>query len=258
MEPGHPGSRIRRNINGVLINFFSDVHLEFGSLPIPDTNADIIIAAGDIGIYKQGIDWLKTTCKTVVYVAGNHEFYDQEYVSTLDTLRRSAKGSNVRFLECESFQIDRFRFLGCTLWTQLGGEENQNQERLTKTVNDFRKINYKQNRMDPETYAGLHRKSREWLINELSQPFDGETVVVTHHAPTFWSWDDSPKSLTRFAYCNDLKEIMHNYDIAAWFHGHTHSVSDYRCSGTRILCNPRGYHGRQTVAGFALDKIIKL
>ncbi|MGR9109092.1 MAG: metallophosphoesterase [Gammaproteobacteria bacterium] len=242
----------------MLINFFSDIHLEFGTVSIPDTQADVIIAAGDIGIHKQGMDWLKTAAKPVIYVAGNHEFYDQDYHATLAALRRSARGSNVQFLECDSFQLDDVRFLGCTLWTQLGGEDNEHLEQLRKSVNDFRKIKHENGFMDVETYSSLHQQSRDWLVSELSKPFDGATVVVTHHAPTFWSWDDSPKSLTRYAYCNDLKEIMHNFEIAAWFHGHTHSVSDYRCAGTRILCNPRGYHGRQKVMGFALDKIAKL
>ena len=242
----------------MLINFFSDIHLEFGTLGVPDTQADLIIAAGDIGIYKQGMDWLKSLKKPVIYVAGNHEFYEGEYLSTVDALRKECKGSKVNFLECESHQVGDVRFLGCTLWTQLGGKDNERQEQLRKSVNDFRKINYQKGLMDYETYAELHRKSLDWMIGELAKPFSGTTVVVTHHAPTFWSWDDSPKSLTRFAYCNDLKEIMHNHDISAWFHGHTHSVSDYRCAGTRILCNPRGYHGRQTVAGFSLHKTVRI
>lgn len=204
------------------------------------------------------MNWLKSSKKPVVYVAGNHEFYDQEYLDTVEALRGSSHGSNVRFLERESVVLNGTRFLGCTLWTQLGGEENDRKDELRSTINDFRKINYKKELMALETYADLHRKSRDWLIDELSTAFDGKTIVVTHHAPTFWSWDDSPNSLSRYAYCNDLKELMHKYEIAAWFHGHTHSVSDYRCAGTRILCNPRGYHGRQTVAEFASDKIVKV
>ncbi len=31
------------------INYFSDVHLEWSKCPLPDTDADIVIAAGDIG-----------------------------------------------------------------------------------------------------------------------------------------------------------------------------------------------------------------
>ena len=240
------------------INFFSDIHLEFGSLKIPQTDAEVIIAAGDIGIYKQGMDWLKSSKTPVVYVAGNHEFYDREYLTTVQELRRSAEGSHVHFLENEACVIDDVRFLGCTLWTQLGGKSNDRLEDLMYTVNDFRKISYQKKLMGFEVYAGLHHRSLKWLVKTLSRPFDGKTVVVTHHAPTYWSWDDSPNALTRYAYCNDLREIMHTYEIDAWFHGHTHSVSDYRCAGTRILCNPRGYHGRQSVAGFEPVKIVDI
>ncbi len=240
------------------INFFSDIHLEFGSLKIPQTDAQVIIAAGDIGIHKQGIDWLKSSTKPVIYVAGNHEFYDQEYLTTLDELRRSSEDSNVRFLENRSCVIDGVRFLGCTLWTQLGGKLNDRVDDLMYTVNDFRKISFKNELMGLDVYAGLHRRSLKWLIKELALPFDGKTVVITHHAPTYWSWDNSPNSLTRYAYCNDLKELMHEHDIDAWFHGHTHSISDYRCAGTRILCNPRGYHGRQSVTGFEPLKTVEI
>ncbi len=242
----------------MLINYFSDIHLEFGSLETPQTEADVIIAAGDIGIYKQGLKWLNSSTIPVVYVAGNHEFYDQEHSKTLDELRKDSTNSNVNFLENDSIILGDTRFLGCTLWTQLGGKDNDRVHELKRTVNDFRKIFYQQKPIDVTTYAGLHRESLNWLTKELALPFAGKTIVITHHAPTFWSWDDSPSSLTRFAYCNDLKEIMHEYEIAAWFHGHTHSVSDYRCAGTRILCNPRGYHGRQMVEGFEVGKVVEI
>ena len=57
------------------INYFSDIHLEFGPAELPDTDADIIIAAGDIGIYDQGLQWLQALDKPIIYIAGNHEFY---------------------------------------------------------------------------------------------------------------------------------------------------------------------------------------
>jgi len=31
--------------------------------------------------------------------------------------------------------------------------------------------------------------------------------------------------------------------IAFWVHGQTHSKFDYQIAGTRVVCNPRGYHG---------------
>lgn len=242
----------------VLINYFSDIHLEFGPLEIPENDSDIIIAAGDIGIYQQGLEWLASLSKPVIYIAGNHEFYDHEYHDTLDILRSAAANTNVHFLENDSVVIDGIRFLGCTFWTELGGEENDRIDDLLYTVNDFRKISYNNNLLEFEDYAELHRNSRQWLIEQLETPFSGETVVVTHHAPTHWSWDNSPSSLTRFAYCNDVRELIHQYEIQTWFHGHTHSVSDYKCAGARILCNPRGYVGRQKIRGFDPSKIVEI
>ena len=240
------------------IQYFSDIHLEFGSLEIGPTEADLIVAAGDIGIGVQGLERLKELGRPVVYVAGNHEFYGQEYFATISALHAGARGSNVRFLERESLIWGEVRFLGCTLWTELGGDENDQIEDLLRLVNDFRRIRYRHEVLNLRDYVLLHRESRHWLISELEQPFDGKTVVITHHAPTPWSWHESPTSIKRFAYCNDLKEVFHNFEIAAWFHGHTHLVSDYRCSGARILCNPRGYYPSQLVADFDPTKTVDI
>ncbi len=240
------------------IQYFSDIHLEFGTLARPDTDADIIVAAGDIGVGTQGLKWLQSLERPVVYIAGNHEFYGQEYHAMVDALRRGAEHSRVHFLECETLLVGETRFLGCSLWTELGGEENDRLEDLQRQVNDFRRIRFHGNPLTFSEYSQLHRKSRRWLVNQLDQPFDGKTVVVTHHAPTPWSWHESPTSIKRFAYCNDLKEFFHTYEIAAWFHGHTHVVSDYRCSGARVLCNPRGYFPEHLVGEFDPRRVVEI
>ncbi len=240
------------------INYFSDVHLEFGSLQTPSNDADIIIAAGDIGLNKQGVDWLKTFNKPVIYVAGNHEFYTGEYHEVLKMLRMECAGSRVHFLENNLFVYQDVRFLGCTLWADLMVDGIETAEALGKTLNDFRKITYSGHAFDIESFYKLHQRSKQWLEAELRRPFDGKTIIVTHHAPTSWSWNDSPYALKKFAYCNDLKAFLHEYEVAAWFHGHVHSISDYRIAGARILCNPRGYMGRKTVDGFDVNKVVEI
>ena len=232
------------------IQYFSDIHLEFGPLPASATDADLIIAAGDIGLGTQGLDWLKTLEKPVIYVAGNHEFYLREHAAELAALRIGAAGSNVRFLEQILWLFEGVRFLGCTLWSDLGREDKERIEQLAHSVNDFRKIQYGGNALTPADYLKLHDESRAWLAEQLDIPFPGQTIVVTHHAPTLWSWRESHNHIKRYAYCNDLKEFLHSYEIAAWFHGHTHAVSDYWCAGARILCNPRGYMPDRLVAEF--------
>ncbi|MGR9116800.1 MAG: metallophosphoesterase [Gammaproteobacteria bacterium] len=240
------------------INFFSDVHLEFGALEAPQNDADIIIAAGDIGVYKQGVDWLKTLNKPVIYVAGNHEFYTQEYNDTLNMLRKECAGSRIHFLENNQFLYGGVRFLGCTLWADLFVEGEETANALGKSLNDFRKITYGDAPFDALNFSKLYHRSKKWLETELSRPFDGKTVVVTHHAPSQWSWNDSPNALKKFAYCNDLKALLHEYEVAAWFHGHVHSLGDYRIAGARILCNPRGYFDHKLVVGFDVNKTVEI
>ena len=240
------------------INYFSDIHLEFGLLEAPDNDADIIVAAGDIGIGAQGLDWLKALNKPVIYVAGNHEFYTQEYQQMLQAIRKQCAGSNVHFLENDCFIFQGVRFLGCTLWADLFVEGDKKAEALGKTLNDFRKIKFDQKTFDAVDFSQLHQRSKAWLEQQLKQPFSGKTVVVTHHAPSMWSWNDAAHALKKLAYCNELKPLLHEYEIAVWFHGHIHSPADYRIAGARILCNPRGYFGKKVVPGFDQNRIVDI
>lgn len=229
------------------IQYFSDLHLEFGNLPFPHTDADVIVAAGDIGLGLQGLQWLKQARTPVVYVAGNHEFYQNELHETLLGLRRYSAGSQVHFLERDCFIYKGVRFLGCTLWSEL---DDRHVEALRGRVSDFKCIRYGNNPLLLTDYVRMHRQSMAWLEEELAKPYHGATVVVTHHAPLQRSWRGLPTSVKRSAYCNTLDSLMNRYAITAWFHGHTHFVNDYTAHGARVLCNPRGYHGRNPVNNF--------
>lgn len=240
------------------INYFSDIHLEFGDLQKPENDADLIIAAGDIGMFTQGVDWLKSLNKKVIYIAGNHEFYSDEFNFTLNTIREQCEGSNISFLENDELIFQGVRFLGCTLWADLFTDGDKKAKAIGKTLNDFRKITYKERVFNQKIFSKLYFDSRQWLETKLAEPFNGKTVVITHHAPTEWSWNDAPGALKKLAYCNNLKELFHEYEITAWFHGHIHSPGDYRIAGARILSNPRGYYGRKLVEEFDVNKTVEI
>lgn len=240
------------------INYFSDVHLEFGELTPPQTDADLVIAAGDIGVFNQGVHWLKKLNKPVIYVAGNHEFYFNEYHQVLSMLRSSCAHSNIHFLEKDPLILDGVRFLGCTLWTDLMAEGQEKANILSNTINDFHRILYGDKIFDLANHIELHQQSIEWLTKQLATPFDGKTIIVTHHAPTEWSWNRSPNSTRQLAYCNDLKYLLHQHDITAWFHGHIHHVSDYRIGETRVLSNTRGYCTMQTIDDFDINRVVDI
>jgi len=232
----------------------SDLHNEFEPLEIDQAalaNVDVVVLAGDIHTKDRSVGWAKKLAadlgKPAILVAGNHEFYNEHFDETLVKMRETAHGSDVHVLENETLVLDGVRFLGCTLWTdfKLFGTESSMELSVRKTMNkmnDFRYIRtagYR--RLHPNDTIRRHEQSRAWLISSLATPFDGKTVVVTHHAP-------SPRSIeSKFssdplspAFASDLEALM-GPSVDLWVHGHMHVSFDYEVNGTRVLCNPRGY-----------------
>lgn len=240
------------------INYFSDLHLEFGKLEQPANDADIIVAAGDIGPGLMGLHWLRSLNKPVIYIAGNHEFYGTELEQALADLRRYSEGTQVYFLENESVIVQGVRFVGCTLWTDLFRQGEDKVLQLQLMLNDFRKIRYQETSFSPEHYSQLHHVSHAWLVEKLAHPFMGKTVVVTHHAPSKWSWDGEHGALREIAYCNDLDCLQHSKLAELWIHGHIHNVTEYDLVGGKVVCNPRGYKGFKLAEGFDVNRIIEI
>jgi len=108
------------------IHLLSDIHLESGPYQIPSNlDCDVIVAAGDIDVGTEGVEWLKTLEKPVVYVLGNHEYWTTKDAPVdmsviLKDIKDAAAGSNVHVLENEFTVIDGVRFFGATFWTNLG------------------------------------------------------------------------------------------------------------------------------------------
>jgi len=240
------------------IQFFSDIHLEFGEFDIPATDADVIVAAGDIGVGLQGIEWLKQFDRPIVYVAGNHEYYGGDLVHTRAAIAEATAASRVHFLENAAVEIAGVRFLGATLWTDYRDGDATVMQHARQQMNDYLQIRCASRELTPEQIYDINWESRFWLARELDRPFTGKTVVVTHHAPTLRSWPYADGSNYRETYCNDLNDYFSRYDIDAWFHGHVHFVADYHQDSTRVLCNPRGYHGYQDIDDFSALKTVDI
>lgn len=116
-------------------------------------------------------------------------------------------------------------------------------------MNDFRYIRTESfRRIVPNDLVQESVKARSWLRSKLDEPFDGKTVVITHHAPSLRSLIDSPDAGTLLdaAYVNDCEHLMGGERVALWLHGHSHSAVDYEIRGTRVVCNPHGYPSEET------------
>ena len=114
--------------------------------------------------------------------------------------------------------------------------------------------------LTPQNTQALHRTAVNWLDAELSRPFAGQTVVVTHFAPhggcvapQHTNSDLSPYFVT------DLSGLMEKHRIALWCHGHTHTNNDFEAeNGCRVISNQRGYPGEVERSGFQPDLVITI
>ena len=243
--------------NTLKIQYFSDIHLEGGGeAPKAVSHGDVIIAAGDIGEGLGGINWLCQFDCPVMYVLGNHEYWGQDYADFIDTVYQACEGSNVCLLENTMHRIGRVRFLGCSLWTDYNCQDTKVMQ-MARQMNDFKQISHQGQLLSPSILLNTHRHSLAWLKDQLQEPFDGKTVVLTHHAPSMKSWYHSPTDPYRFCYCNQLEPWLEESPIDFWVHGHTHCQQNYQVGQVQVLCNPRGLPG-QGVKGFELTKQIEI
>lgn len=233
------------------LHILSDLHLEFSSFVPPETDAEVVVLAGDIGVGSSWPAWARNAFpdKEIIYVPGNHEFYDRQRARVLAELRTIAKGNGVHLLDNDTIVTrggdgHSVRFLGCTLWTDFlyfGEDFKAVAMREGQThLNDFRIIQEGEDRFTPARSIELHEESLAWLKAELAEPFDGKTVVVTHHLPSERSVADRYKmSPLTACFASHLDELFGK--MALWVHGHTHDCMDYEVNDTRVICNPRGY-----------------
>lgn len=243
----------------------SDLHLEISDMDTPKADADVVVLAGDIAVGNAGIYWARTIWPTteIVYVAGNHEFYGKERNSTIQDLRRAAKETGVHFLDNDEVMINGVRFLGATLWTDflLFGLTRQTQAMglASVSLNDFRMIREGEDKFTSPKSVSLFNESARWLKLKLSEPFDGKTIVVTHHLPSAESVAERyKKDLLSACFASNADHLLGPCNI--WIHGHTHDCFDYISRGTRVICNPRGYvlKGREENVDFNPEFVIEV
>ncbi|WP_445504801.1 metallophosphoesterase [Microvirga sp. G4-2] len=235
--------------------FMSDLH-NHSSWPFvppdPAPDCDVIVIAGDAGeqMSRKSIPWVAETFGRyglpTIYVPGNHDFYGSHLIHEVRKAQLVAEHYGIHLLATgQSVVIGDTRFVGATLWTDfdLGGYGHFAELEAMKYLNDYRYIRTEAYRKTlPKDTAAQHVAQRYRIEQVLAQPFEGPTVVVTHHAPLERSLQHGRvESELDAAYASNLSQTIEQYAPELWIHGHIHRNRDYTHDRTRVVANPRGY-----------------
>jgi predicted phosphodiesterase len=232
------------------IALLSDIHLSVNALPFPEVDADVVVLAGDISRPAAAIEWAKSCPVPIVYVAGNHEFYGSDLISTYEHLNRLSEGTQIHVLERSEYLHNGVRFLGCTLWSDYrlfdsAEDRAQGVDLATKLMRDFTHIKISPDFPDlfsPAVSQLIFLQTVAWLEDCFTRDKTTPTVVVSHFAPTRLSigplFENSPINAS---FVSDLEDRIKVWQPALWLHGHTHGSFDYPVGKTRVICNARGY-----------------
>lgn len=204
------------------LQLFSDLHADVSAFtaPVLGEGVDAVVVAGDtmqgaLGGFEL-LRQLVPKPTPLVVVCGNHEFYRRCVPEVLAAARGHAYALGVTLLEDAAAAVAGVRFLGCTLWTDSRSTARTGaraMETAARSLNDHRRSTWQKSpawlRFRPLEAWAAHRASRRFLEEELASPWNGPTVVVTHHAP-------HPRSVpSRFegdplnaAYASDLSALI--------------------------------------------------
>jgi hypothetical protein len=199
--------------------------------------------AGDIHSHTHAIETFANWPVPVYYIHGNHEAYVAHYYGVTAEIARVAEAAGVHYLERDAAALRGIRILGTCLWTDYALDNRQAaaMREAERTIHDHSTIRVGERAYFSPTIARAeHMKSCAWLQEQLAVPFEGRTVVVTHHGP-------HPNSvhprylgdLLNAVFVSDLSRLVEQADL--WIHGHVHDSFDYHVGKCRVLTNPRGY-----------------
>lgn len=194
----------------------SDLHLEnrpCWRIPESLPPFDVAVFAGDIAETPRAaveafIAAPALSGRQVVYVPGNHELFSGDIDARIADGKAAAHGTNVTLLDRDAVVAGGARFIGAILWTDydLKGDVARAMAAAEAGMYEHRLIRDGGGTFTPSRALDRHREDLAFIEAELAKPFDGPTVVVTHHAPDPRSVHEKyAQSLLSAAFASDLR-----------------------------------------------------
>ena len=231
----------------------SDLHLEMVSDPtyidglipvLPGDKETTLLLLGDIHVGVGATLFVREMVerfKYVIYILGNHEYYNHKFYELREQLRGALDISNVFILENQSIVLDGQKFAGCTLWTNGDKEHPLNKIRIQKGLADYRCIEGSHgNKLTVDETIATHKASLDFLRKEV----DNDTIVLTHHVPLLDVLSDPIhyNSPIQGGFESDLKDLIMDLQPKYWLYGHNHySCCPIPINNTTLFSNQACY-----------------
>ena len=245
----------------------------YGDQIIPSTTiiqpqAPVLALLGDVGLaftaeLRSFLHQQAEQFEHVLYLAGNHEFYNNRNGSYHTVLEQLAwlrqvcdEKPNLHFLEKTVVQIGAVRILGTTLWSHVPDSMSQKAEQY---LNDYH-LSYVEETPPSTSMRKMltrdtnqwHQESVSWLEHEIAQA-QQPVVVLTHHTPSLVGTSNPRYDGNELSHCfsTNLTNLLEDPVVRVWACGHTHynfhiNLSDNnntKTTSTILLSNQRGYPG---------------
>lgn len=235
----------------MVIQYCSDLHLEFRendnylkNYPL-EPRGEILLLAGDIvpfdrmHRFNDFFDRLSDQFQQTYWVPGNHEYYHSDITERSGTIQEKIR-SNVWLVNNLSVEQDDVRFIFSTLWSNISPV---NQSAIQRFMADFHVISKDGNPFTSLDFNALHETCKLFITTELEKKDFAETIVVTHHVPTFMHYPEKYKGdALNEAFAAELSDVIEPSGVTYWIFGHHHQpVEEFQIGATRLINNQLGY-----------------
>ncbi|MFO0362261.1 MAG: metallophosphoesterase, partial [Flavobacteriales bacterium] len=171
------------------LQFTSDLHLEFPANkeflmrnPIKPVG-EVLLLAGDVVPFAEMhkhqdfFSYVSDHFEKTYWVPGNHEYYRADINERSGVVHESIR-ENVWLVNNTVVNHGPVRMVCSTLWSQISPAHPWEIER---NMSDFRLIRNGAHRFSADRCNELHAESLIFLKNVLAEPWQGHTVVCSHH-----------------------------------------------------------------------------
>jgi len=209
--------------------------------------ADVIVLAGDVSsderVFKSLISCIRSQSSVpVIFVLGNYDFYGHDLDSSYARFRSElGRFEDVFILDRAKVMIKEkgsrrsVKFVGGTLWTDF--EFCSRIDEISSSFFDYKNI-FKYGRLITSSDILSEFNS---LVEYLKSEVDENTVVVTHHGPSYLLIPPEYQcSVLNGGYVSNCEWVIENKKPLAWLFGHFHNRISAKIGPTLCECNPYG------------------